>query len=134
MAVLLEDDHHCFACGNKNERGLKIDWKVEGKKTFSEFVPQKEFQGWKNIVHGGILATLMDEAMTRLAWIACGGALTAEMTVRYLKTAVIGEKLLITGEIVEENRKLVLMKAEIRSAPSNELIAHSQGKAVKVRS
>lgn len=132
MAVQLIDDHHCFACGSENEFGLQIDWKVEGKKTFAEFTPQKKFQGWKGIAHGGILATLLDEAMTRLAWVACGGALTAEITVRYLKPAAIGEKLLITGEIVEENRKLILMKAAIHVFGSNKLIARSTGKAVKL--
>ena len=132
MSPDLTDDHYCFACGSENELGLCIDWKGEGKKTFAEFIPEKKFQGWKGIVHGGILATLLDEAMTRLAWIACGGALTAEITVRYLKTASIGEKLLITGEIVEESRKLVLMKAAIHTAGSKELIARSTGKAVKI--
>jgi len=43
-------------------------------KTASEFIPDRKYQGWKAILHGGIIATLLDEAMTRLAWIACGGA------------------------------------------------------------
>src|SRR5512137_2801974 len=98
--IYLEDDHRCFACGLENKEGLCIEWKVEGKTTMAEFVPQKKFQGWKDIVHGGIIATLLDEAMTRLAWIVCGGALTAEMTVRFVKPAIVGEKLYIHGEIV----------------------------------
>ena len=91
----LIDDHHCFACGSENARGLLIDWKIDGRTTSGEFVPGKHFQGWKDIVHGGIIATLLDEAITRLAWVVCGGALTAEMTVRYLAPAKVGEKLCV---------------------------------------
>ena len=85
----LIDDHFCFACGRDNKDGLDLNWAVEGKTTHALFIPKRKFQGWKGIVHGGIIATLLDEAMTRLAWIACGGAMTAEMTVRFLKPALI---------------------------------------------
>lgn len=133
--IILEDDHYCFACGKENLSGLRIHWEIVGKTTRAEFVPKKEHQGWKNIVHGGILATLLDEAMTRLAWVVCQGALTAEIKVRYLKPAKIDEKLLIFGEIVKENRKLVEMRARIYKQDENSkniLIVHSTGKALKV--
>ncbi len=130
----LIDDHFCFACGADNPDGLDVKWVVEGKKTWTEFVPPRKYQGWKGIVHGGIVATLLDEAMTRLAWIACGGALTAEMTVRFVKPAKVGEKLFALGEITQERRKIVHMKASLfKDKPGGELIAWSEGKAVKIR-
>lgn len=133
MPLLLEDDHWCFACGTENRQGLGIDWKVEGKTTSAEFVPKKIHQGWKDIVHGGIIATLLDEAMTRLAWIVCGGAMTAEMTVRYLKPAKVGEKLFIFGEITNENRKLVEMKSAVyKDNGKGLLFAKATGKAIKI--
>lgn len=129
----LVDDHYCFACGMKNPEGLRIEWKVEGDRTTAEYAPEKKFQGWKDIAHGGLLATLLDEAMTRLAWIARGGALTAEMTVRYLKPAPIGKKIYIRGEITGENRKIVEMRAVLSSDPEGrEVIARSEGKALKL--
>jgi len=131
--IILEDDHHCFACGSENKDGLCVDWVIEGKTTRTEFVPQKKFQGWKGIVHGGILAALLDEAMTRLAWIVCGGALTAEMKVRYLMPAKTGEKLYVFGEIVKENRKLVETRATIHKE-NRILVAKSEGKAIKLDS
>lgn len=127
----LEDDFHCFACGSLNERGLRIDWRVEGKKTFAEFTPQKEHQGWKGIVHGGIIATLLDEAMTRTAWIVAGGALTAEMTVRYLKTASVGETLSILGEVLEENRRIIQTQSFVFKKKDGTLLARATGKAIK---
>jgi len=68
--------------------------------------------------------------MTRLAWVTCGGALTAEMNVRFVAPAVIGEMLFIRGEIVNERRRIIEMKASIHSSES--LIAHSTGKAIKI--
>ena len=53
--IQLEDDHYCFACGLENPHGLRIRWLTEGKTARGEFVPERKFQGWKGIVHGGIL-------------------------------------------------------------------------------
>ncbi len=127
---MLEDDHHCFVCGMHNPDGLRIQWKIDGFSTTAEFIPDRKYQGWKGMVHGGILATLLDEAMTRLASIVCGGALTAEMTVRFVSPARIGETLLIRGEIVNESRKIVEMKASLCDR-SGKIIAHATGKAIK---
>ena len=131
--VELVDDHFCFACGADNKEGLDLNWVVEDRACRTVFTPKRKFQGWKGLVHGGILATLLDEAMTRLAWIACGGTLTAEMTVRFLAPARTDEKIFVRGEIVSENRKLVEMRASLhRASPEGPVIAHSTGKAVKI--
>jgi uncharacterized protein (TIGR00369 family) len=127
----LVDDHYCFACGMENPDGLRLEWKVERLTTSAEFIPDRKYQGWKGILHGGIIATLLDEAMTRLAWVVCGGALTAEMTIRFVSPAQIGELLLIRGEIISQSRKIVEMKASVHMA-SGGLIAHSTGKAIKI--
>ncbi|MBS0626607.1 MAG: PaaI family thioesterase [Verrucomicrobia bacterium] len=129
----LEDNHQCFACGLENPHGLRLHWQVEGHTMTTEFIAEQKYQGWKGIVHGGILATLLDEAMTRLAWIVCGGALTAEMTVRYVAPAPIGELLYVRGEIVKDSKRLVEMKAFIHKGNAEgPVIAHAVGKAIKV--
>ena len=128
----LIDDNHCFACGMENPDGLRLQWKVDGQVMTAHFTPTKKYQGWKGVVHGGILATLLDEAMTRLAGIVYGKAVTAEMTVRYVAPARIGEALFVRGEIVKEARKIVEMRASIYCPDkSGTLIAHAIGKAIK---
>ncbi len=129
---VLIDDHYCFACGKDNKEGLDLEWFIEGNSCHAIFTPQKKFQGWKGLVHGGILATLLDEAMTRLAWINSGGAMTAEMTVRFIKPALTQDKIYAFGEIVSENRKIVGMRAFLyKETKDGSLIARSTGKAVK---
>lgn len=127
----LEDNRFCFACGMDNPDGLRLDWKIDGHAMTTEFIPPQKYQGWKGIVHGGILATLLDESMTRLAWIVCGAALTAEMSVRYRAPARIGEKLYVRGEIVKENRRLIETKATIHGE-GGVLLAEAHGKAIRV--
>lgn len=131
MAKLkLEDDHYCFACGLENPDGLRLQWITSEKTAAAKFIPDRKFQGWKGVLHGGIIATLLDEAMTRLAWLTYGGALTAEMTIRFVAPAEIGKLLDIHGEITNDRRKLVEMKTSIHS--SGILIAHATGKAIKI--
>lgn len=129
----LEDDRCCFACGMDNPDGLRLEWKVDGPVMTTTFVPPQKYQGWKGIVHGGILATLLDEAMTRLAGLSFGGAVTAEMTIRYVAPAHIGEMLYIRGEIVKDDRKLIEMRSFIYTPDeSGKLIARATGKVVRV--
>lgn len=126
MMTKLEDDNHCFACGINNPDGLGLKWIISGKAANAKFTPDRKYQGWKGILHGGIIATLLDEAMSQ----ACGGALTAEMTIRFVAPAEIGKLLDIHGEIINERRKIVETKASIHS--SGILIAHATGKAIKI--
>ncbi len=131
----LEDDQHCFACGMENPDGLRIKWKQEGMLMTAHFTPTKKYQGWKGIVHGGILATLLDEAMTRLAGLLYKSVVTAEMTVRYVKPAPIGEKLFVRGEVIDGSRKIIEMRSAIfASDESGILIAQASGKILKVKS
>lgn len=124
----LLDDSYCFACGMDNPEGLRIPWKVDGEVMTGTFSCPKKYQGWKGIVHGGILATLLDEAMTRLAGILYGNAVTAEMTVRYVKPAHIGQELLIRGEVVAQKGRIIELKASI--SENGILVARSTGKAI----
>ena len=130
--INLIDDHWCFACGLENPDGLRLTWHVDGHTMTTTMIPEKKYQGWKGLLHGGILATLLDEAMTRLASIICRGALTAEMTVRYLKPAYIGNQLYVRGEIIKESRRIIEMRAFIHSEnQAGPVIAYSHGKAIK---
>ncbi|HOW28551.1 MAG TPA: PaaI family thioesterase [Elusimicrobiota bacterium] len=130
-ATDLSDDQMCFVCGSKNTLGLRMDWKSNGKETVAEFVAPKHLQGWKDILHGGIIATLLDEAMTRLIWEHVGPAVTAEMTVRYLAPAMIGEKFTVRGEIVDASKKLVSAKAEM-IREDGVAVARAEGKTIRL--
>jgi len=95
----LEDDQFCFACGAKNPIGLNMDFDYSDNEVTIKFTPKKEHQGWNNIIHGGILSTLMDEAMAKLIIHNGDFAVTSRMDTRFLRPANVGEEITITAKI-----------------------------------
>jgi len=102
----------CFACGKKNPIGLKLEFEKLGEEYVTEFIPKAEHQGYEGITHGGIIATLLDEAMARLVWQDSGGAVTAEMNLRLKKPAPTGRKLRISARITGGDRRRVFCEAK----------------------
>lgn len=101
----LPHTHSCFVCGESNAFGLKLRFETDGRMVQTRFVPRAEHIGFKGVVHGGIMATVLDEIMV---W-ACAVptrkfAYCAELTVRYLQPVVPGVEIVVTGELVA-NRK-----------------------------
>ena len=84
-------DDMCFACGQKNPIGLKLAFRFDGEDYVTDFEVRPEYQGWAGIVHGGLLATALDETMARLLWEKDLNAITGRLTVRYHKPLNIGE-------------------------------------------
>ncbi len=131
----LIDDGFCFVCGPRNPIGLKLDFVFDGKaKTIkTEFTPRKEHQGYFNIVHGGIIATLLDEAMVKLAIALNMPSVTAQMDVRLRKALKVGEKITISAEILKETRKT--LDAYAKDVTSDGILAaDATGKLVKIDS
>ena len=127
----LDDDGYCFVCGPKNPVGLKLVFHFNGKTIKTEFTPGKEHQGYLNIVHGGIITTLLDEAMVKLAIAMGTPAVTARMDVRLRKALPVGEKITVTAEINKETRKTIDVLAKAVTSV-DEVVASACGKLIKV--
>ena len=129
--VEFADDGHCFVCGPDNPIGLKLEFTFDGKRMMTEFVPRKEHQGYMDIVHGGIVSTLLDEIMVKLA-IAMGmPAVTAQMDIRLKKALKVGEKIIVEGEIIKITRKT--MEAYAKAIKDDgTVIASAKGTLVKI--
>ncbi len=126
----LSDDGHCFVCGPKNPIGLKLDFSFNGNTISTEFVPKKEHQGYMNIVHGGIIATLLDEVMVKLAIALDMPAVTARMDIRLKKALNVGEKITVSAEIISTTRKVLEAYAKAVTG-DGVIIAESSGKLVR---
>ncbi len=110
----LEDDHYCFVCGEENPSGLHLKFSANQGKIQTEFVPGKIHQGYKNIVHGGIISTLLDEAMVKAALMQGRPAVTAEVTIRFRNPLAIGEKATVEAEIKKINKKIIETSAVMK--------------------
>ena len=121
-------DPHCFACGFDNEHGLDMVFETNGSKLRSRVEVPSHLRGWSNLVHGGIISTMIDEAMS---WTAIHLLkkliLTKSMKVEFKKPVKIGTPIIIYGFIVEEkNERAATMAAEIYDE-EGDLCARGEG-------
>ena len=109
----LEDNKCCFVCGHDNPEGRKLPFHYQenGTKVETTFVPPKKFQGWKDLVHGGIIVTLLDEVMAKAAQRSGYSVLTGEIQARFKNPARVLEPLRLEAEIENVRRKIVYARA-----------------------
>jgi uncharacterized protein (TIGR00369 family) len=100
--------HNCFACGRDNPRGLHLNPRNENGEAVAEFRPDAALEGYDGVVHGGLVATVLDEVMVWAARFAAGTtAVTGEMTVRYLKPVRTGGRYFVRGKLIENKGRLI---------------------------
>lgn len=123
----LEDDHYCFVCGSLNKAGLKLEFQLdkENKTILTEFTPQKIYQGFKDIVHGGMIGLILDECMVNLVWKLGLHAVSAEYTVRLINPAAVGKRLIFSAKIVSEKPRIVMLEGECRDEDGKPIAASS---------
>jgi uncharacterized protein (TIGR00369 family) len=123
----------CFVCGESNPTGLNLRFETDGNIVHARFVPRPEHIGFKAVVHGGLIATVLDEIMV---W-ACAVrtkkfAFCAEMTVRFLHPLKPGDEMLLVGELLQDRRKLFEAKGEVKDL-AGKVYANSMGKYLPIK-
>ena len=125
--------NHCFACGKDNADGmhLKFFLDYEAKRAVCKFKLSRKYTGPPGHAHGGIIATILDEAMGKVNRFRNVLALTSAMDIRYLKPVPLGTLLTVTGfEQSVEGRKHVNV-AEI-SNEEGQVLARSTGTFIAI--
>lgn len=121
------DDGRCFACGHDNPIGLKLLFQLDGQgRPIATFVPPEEFQGFAGILHGGIICTLLDEAMAWAMILHGHFGATASLKVRFRKPIPTGKTVTVTGEIVNKRGKAWNLASYI-SDESGQVLAEAEG-------
>jgi len=96
------EQNMCFGCGPQNDHGIKMKFYGNDKLVYSNVIIPEYMIGWKNLVHGGILSTILDECMGRCAmFLLRKFAFTKNITVNYHKPVMAGEMLKVESEIKE---------------------------------
>lgn len=120
----------CFVCGDKNDTGLKIQFFQKQGKAVAEYIPTKSFEGYANILHGGIISTLLDEVMIQSILAKGILSITSHIEVKFKNPARTGEKLLLEGKIQQERGSLILTEGKIYR-PDGCIIAEGKGKFIR---
>ncbi len=120
----------CFACEMNNDCGIKLEFKVDGEEAAADFVLGERFQGWNGIAHGGIVATVLDEAMAWALGLSEIKAVTAEMNIRYKKPAPIGKKLRVVGRLLENKGRVLMTESSMYDGQT--LLATATARYVRI--
>ena len=117
-------DNYCFVCGQDNPQGLKIavTYDAGAMAAETELSLPREYQGWSAVIHGGILATLLDEMMAHAVWHFAGPGLTLSMEVRFHNPLKPGEAIRVRGVLNTPNGK--------RRQAAGEIIRLADGKKI----
>lgn len=106
----------CFGCGARNVGGLQLVFRTEGDEIVAEFTPDERFQGFPGVLHGGVLATMLDETLSRAAVYAGKWMMTARLEIRYRRAAPIGQTLRVSAKPVQVRSRLVSARGVVRLA------------------
>ena len=123
----------CFACGKHNPHGLQLAFRTDGSTVQTRWTPREHHSGFIDTIHGGILATVLDEIM---AWTcgAVGGrfAYSIDIGIRYAHPLRPGEETTGTGRILE-NRRGRIFRTEARLSSRGNEIATASGTYLAIR-
>jgi len=132
--VKLPHTKSCFVCGLNNPIGLKLDLETDGAVVRARFVPRPEHVGFRETIHGGLISTVLDEAMVWAIGVQTRRfAYCAELRVRFLLPVQPNAEFVAVGELVANRRgKLFDTRAELRNL-RDEVHASATGKYLPIK-
>ena len=126
-----EDDRMCFACGKDNPDGLQLEFESVGDEIRTSVIFPSKFQGYSDVVHGGLVSTVLDETMVTLLNRMGYLALTAELAVRFREPVRVGERIDVTASLIEKRGKIFRLVA-IASRPDGTEVATAESRCFQV--
>jgi uncharacterized protein (TIGR00369 family) len=107
----------CFVCGLENPAGLRLVFYETGPgEVTATYAPPEHFQGYPGVLHGGIVATLLDEAGGRVVMIGDYKhfMFTAKIEVKYRRPTPLGQTLTVVGQLIKRRGRLAVAHSELR--------------------
>lgn len=120
----------CFACGQENPIGLRLRFTAQGDSVRAEFTPGPRYQGYEGVVHGGIVAAALDDAMAQLFHMRGQESLTARLEIRFRRETPVGRRLVVTARLTGERTRLFTAEA-VLSLPDGTRLAEAKGTFVR---
>lgn len=126
--------NRCFGCGGDNAGGMKLTFEQDNanRRIVGRFVLGERYQGGAGFAHGGIIALLLDEAMGKVCRFREVRAVTAELSVEYLKPVDVNKEIVVEGRETEMNGRNLFMTGEIRNE-NGDVLARGKGRFVVIK-
>ena len=118
----------CFACGARNGSGLGLIFHQEGDDVVTEFIADERYQGFPGVIHGGIVATVLDETLERIGTLQGRWLMTGRLEVRYRRAAPINRRLRVAARVASSRGRALIATAWLSLAGEpTAVIAEAQG-------
>ncbi|MBX5466648.1 MAG: PaaI family thioesterase [Firmicutes bacterium] len=117
MAAVDWSDNRCVICGDKNAHGMQLAFPAGADGVATTVTVSEKWEGFRGIVHGGVVAGILDDAMWHAAY-ALGGhsVVTARLEVRYHRPWPVGEAVGVSARVERQKGRLTVARAEARTA------------------
>ena len=127
----VKNSRTCFGCGRENAAGLQLEFELRADgRLETRFAPRDIHGGWENVFHGGLMATLLDEAMMAYLYLHGENAATAELNVRFRKPVHLGEELVV--EAWEESRRGPMIRMAAQAFRRDEVVARATASCLRI--
>jgi len=131
MKVRSTSHANCVVCSSRNEHGLGLNFKsLPDGSVEAMFDCNQSFEGYQNVLHGGITSALLDGAMTNCMFAYGIHAVTAELNIKFRYPVVCCQSVTVRAWITRSSSKLHLLKAEI--SQNGQIMATGTGKFVRI--
>ena len=124
------DYQRCFVCGQHNPYGLHLSFRRENDSVVADFLPREEHQGFPGVIHGGIVAAVLDEALNRTSLLSAHPAwtMTGRLEVRYRRYVPYGERLRVRAILIGERGRMIQASGTLTLADDEQVVlAEAQG-------
>jgi uncharacterized protein (TIGR00369 family) len=127
-------ENGCFGCGGANEFGMKLTFEQdnERRKIVGRFILGSRYRGGGGMAHGGIIALLLDEAMGKACRFRGARAVTAQMTVDFLKPIDVEKEIIVEAFEETQSGRNLFQVGEIRNA-AGDVLARGKARFVILR-
>jgi acyl-coenzyme A thioesterase PaaI-like protein len=127
-----DPSRQCFGCGADNTRGLGLRFELVEGRALARYSPEPFVQGYPGLMHGGAVATLLDEAMGWAAYWQGLWSVTAKLNMRFRRGVPLGQSLSISGWVTRDRGRFIELRAELRNE-AGELLAEADGVFARMR-
>lgn len=125
MSEPRSDAKHCFVCGPSNPIGLKLAFQVDGGHCRGEFTSRPEHVGFDGVTHGGIVFSVLDDAMANWFFLQGARGYTAKAEIRYRAPMPVGATATIVCAVVKRKGRLLQLEASACDKHSATVYAES---------
>lgn len=123
----------CFGCGTGNPIGMRLRFEKDGDAVVCRSHLRPEYAGYRDFIHGGVVATLLDEAMGWALVHASGNyGVTRNLQVTYRRPVAVDRPIVLRGRVVERDGSSVRLASSVEDERGR-ILASAEGDWVMVR-